>query len=188
MTPGRNAPMVSAEALREAFDRTFATPAVMVDDTRESVLLIQAGNDPYALRLSQVTALVADKRVTWLPGSVPELLGVAAIRGAILPVYDLGALLGYPPTAAPRWFVTAAAFAPDGATARQAIPVALAFDRFDGHRPVMREEISGARAESHTQYVREVVRVDGIVRPLVDLSSVVDAIAMLAQRVPAAKE
>jgi chemotaxis signal transduction protein len=179
MTSDRHTPVLNLAALRKDFDRTFAAAPVTVEDTRESVLLIQAGGDPYALRLPQVAALFADKRVTWLPGSVPELLGVVAVRGAILPVYDLGALLGYPASTAPRWFVTASA-APGG--------VALAFDRFDGHRRVAREEISDARAESHTRHVREVVRVDGSARPLVDVSSVVDAIAALAQRAAAPKE
>lgn len=177
MSADRDIKMMSVESMRDAFDRTFAVAPTFVEDSREGVLTIQAGGDPYALRLSQVASLFADKRVTWLPGPVRELLGVVAVRGAVLPVYDLAALLGYPATTTPRWFVTAAVS-----------PVALAFDRFDGHRRVAREDISAARAESHTEHVREVAGVDGTPRLIVDLSSVVDAIAALAQRAPAAKE
>jgi chemotaxis signal transduction protein len=181
--------IASAQALRDAFDRTFALAPVATDDARESVLMVQAGGDPYAIRLSQIAALFADKRVTWLPGSVRELLGVVAVRGAILPVYDLGALLGYAPAASPRWYVTAhPAFAPDGASARQALQVALAFDRFEGHRRVALDDIAVARAEPHAHHVREVVRIDKLARPLVDLSSVVAAIVRLSQSAATAKE
>lgn len=168
----------SVETLRAEFDRTFAIAPAAIDDTRESVLTIEVSGDPYAVRLSEIAAMFADKRVMWLPGSVRELLGVVAVRGAILPVYDLGALLGYPSaTATPRWFFSVAA-----------APLAVAFDRFDGHRRIARDQRSAARAEPHARHVREVVDIDGISRPMVDLSSVVEAIAALSRVTPRAKE
>jgi chemotaxis signal transduction protein len=181
VTGDRWTPALTVDALRAEFDRAFAVAPVVADDTHESVLIVQVGGDPYALRLSQIAALFADKRVTWLPGPVRELLGVVAVRGAILPVYDLSALLGYAPASAPRWFVTAPVFAPDGASAGHALHVALAVERFDGHRRIAREAFSPSREiDTHTPHVREVVRVDELVRPLVEIPSVVDTIARLA--------
>jgi purine-binding chemotaxis protein CheW len=168
----------SAEALRQEFDRTFAIAPAAIDDARESVLMIQAGGDPYAVRLAQIAAVFADKQVMWLPGSVRELLAIVAVRGSILPVYDLGALLGYASASAtPRWFVTVAS-----------APVALAFDRFDGHRKIAREALSAVRADPHARHIREVLGIDGLSRPMVDLSSVVEAIAALSRVTPRAKE
>jgi hypothetical protein len=88
-------------------------------------------------------------------------------------------LLGYPRAPAPRWLLIAAA-------AR----VALGFDRFDGHLRVSREAISAGSARgaaSHSPYVREVVRTARVVRPLVHMPSVLDAIAALVRRRPRRK-
>ena len=149
-----------------------------IDDSRESVLMIQAGGDSYAVRLAQIAAVFADKRVMWLPGSVRELLGVVAVRGAILPVYDLAALLGYPPAPATlRWFFTVAS-----------APVAVAFDRFEGHRRIAREAPSAARAAPHAGHVSDVIGIDGLSMPVIDLLSVVEAIATRSRVTTRAKE
>jgi purine-binding chemotaxis protein CheW len=125
-----DAPTSRAAELRNAFDRSFAQAPSPEGGALESLLKIRLGANPYALRLSDVSGLFADKKMTWLPSPVPELLGMAGLRGTVLPVYDLGMLLGCPRAAAPRWLVVAA-----GA------PVALAFEAFDGYLSVRAEGI-----------------------------------------------
>jgi chemotaxis signal transduction protein len=120
-----DAPSSRAAELRDAFDRSFTQAPSPEAGAVENLLAIRLGANPYALRLSDVSGLFADKNTTWLPSPVPELLGMAGIRGTVLPVYDLGMLLGCPRAAAPRWLVVAA-----GA------PVALAFEAFDGYMSV----------------------------------------------------
>jgi purine-binding chemotaxis protein CheW len=136
-----------AAELRLAFDRAFAEPTKIQTDTREALLAIRVGAEPYAIRLSEISGLYADRKITPVPGSAASLLGIAGFRGAIVPVYRLRALLGVAEPAsdngaAPRWLVIAAA-----------APVALAFEGFDGQRRVPHDAIvarpHGGRAHAH---------------------------------------
>jgi purine-binding chemotaxis protein CheW len=156
-----------ATELRRAFDRTFSeAPATRTTDLAD-LLDIRVGPDPYAIRLDQVTSVFADKRVTPLPGSFPELLGIAGFRGAIVPVYDLRTLLGYPRNGSQRWLVLTA-----GQTR-----IALAFDQFEGHTRVARTAIAEATgSDNQRHHVREVVRRAGFVRPIVHLPFVLETI------------
>lgn len=159
-----------AEELRQAFDRSFAE-AVTEEAPLEDFLAIGVGTDPYAIRLAEISALLADKPITRLPSPVPELLGIAGFRGAIVPVYDLRALLGYSVASPPRWVTIIAG-----------TPVALAFDAFDGHLRLPRESrVPEGRVEPTRQHVREVLRAAGVVRPIVHLASVVETIKWQTQ-------
>jgi purine-binding chemotaxis protein CheW len=151
-----------AAALRAAFDRSFAQAPSPEGAATEKLLAIRLGAHPYVLRLSEVSGLFADKKITRLPSPVPDLLGIAGFRGTVLPVYDLGLLLGGASTAAPRWLVVAA-----GA------PVGLAFDGVDGYLSVACDAIvSQARVETREPHVREVARSGDLARPLISLASV----------------
>jgi len=158
-------------ALRLAFDRTFAEPMRIETDAREALLAIRVGAENFAIRLSEVAGLHADKKITPIPGGHASLMGIAGFRGAVLPVYRLHVLLGLaaPPAAggAPRrWLVIAAA-----------APVALAFDAFEGQRRVPQDAIvrRPSRAE-HNGCVREFVKSRKVVAPILHLPSVLDAI------------
>lgn len=157
----------SASELRRAFDRSFAEVQRTGTIPQDDLLAVRLGADPYAIRLSDIAGLFADKQITRLPSRVPALIGIAGFRGVILPVYDLTLLLGYSSTALSRWLVIAAG-----------VPVALAFDAFDGHLRLSRDAI--APAESGTDlsrtHVREVARTSGGVRAIVHIPSVLDAI------------
>lgn len=150
--------------LREAFDRSFAQAPSTEAAAVENLLAIRVGPDPYVLRMNEVAGLFADKKVTRLPSPVSELSGIAGFRGAVLPVYDLATLLGYPRPASPRWLVVIAI-----------TPVALAFEEFDGYVTHREEAIAqepqlGARGG----HVREVVQAGGLVRPVISLVSVLE--------------
>lgn len=157
-----------ADALRQAFDRSFTRAPNAETDTAtvENLLAVRVGSQSCVLRLAEVSALCADKKVTWLPSSSAALLGIAGLRGTVLPIYDLGMLLGWPKAAAPRWLLVTAV-----------TPVGLAFDAFDGYLSVPSEAIvPEAGAEAHARHVRDVVRTVDLVRPLVSLSSVLESI------------
>jgi len=80
-------PTVRVSELREAFDRRFAEPAgADAGATQDDFLTITIGADPYAMRLSEVAGLYLTPRITPLPGSVPALLGLVGLRGALVPV------------------------------------------------------------------------------------------------------
>jgi chemotaxis signal transduction protein len=155
-----------AAELRSAFDRGFAAPLRIDAVVEHHLLAIQVGAEPCALRLSEVTGLFADQRITRVPGSHAALLGIAGFRGALMPVYSLRTLLGHSGTQALRWLVIAAA-----------APVAFAFDRFEGHLRAPAEAILPQQSQSRMRaYAREFVRTDAAVRPLLHLPSVIEAL------------
>lgn len=152
-----------AARLRDEFDRAFAHEPALTGEGVENFLQIRIGADGYVLRLGDVAGLFVDKTVTWLPSPVPELLGIAGFRGVVLPVYDLGALLGYPRAGTPRWLLRAA-----GA------PIALAFEGFDGYLHLTAATVL-PQAHARRDHVRETLRTD-VTRPIIHVPSVLDTI------------
>jgi chemotaxis signal transduction protein len=149
-------------ALRADFDRSFTEPARQHDAEYAELLAVRAGGRPYALRLSQASGVHSDRPVTPLPGPQAALLGVAGFSGAIVPVYDLAALLGHPAPDRPRWLVVAAG----------APPLALAFHDLDGHVRVPTSIIvDEAEGGTGRDVLRGMVPLPGGIRPIVDLLS-----------------
>ena len=165
MSPRRIAERDPAGELRQAFDRSFADVPSVDGTGVQDLLDLRFGTAGYALRLGDLAALVADVQITPVPTSVPELLGIAAIRGSMLPVYDLGAILGHPGESNLRWTAVAAGNS----------PVGLAFARFEGHLRVRVDAIA-ADVRSGASHVREVVHLEAGVRSIVSVVSVLDAI------------
>ena len=117
-----------AAELRRDFDRSFAEPPRVDTVVKDDLLAIRLGAQGFAMRLSEITGLFADKKVTRVPGASAALLGIAGFRGSIVPVYDLQSLLGHSGGQTPRWLVIAAA-----------APVAFAFEAFEGQLRVSPE-------------------------------------------------
>src|SRR5262245_52379841 len=155
--------------LRRAFDAAFAAPPPAPATPTVDLLAIQVGGSPYAIRLAEVAGLFAGRKVSPLPGAVHGLLGIAGLRGSLLPVYDLGVLLGQAPCTAPRWLAVAGKK-----------PVAVAFEAVDGHFRLGRDAIAEeASAEGH-RHVREIAR-GPVPRPVVRLASVLEDIERRAR-------
>jgi purine-binding chemotaxis protein CheW len=160
--------------LRDSFDASFSQPPRTGGAELEDLLTIRVAEGSWALRLAEVAGIFADKAVTPLPSPVPALLGLAGFRAAIVPVYDLGTLLGRAGEGSPRWLVLTAS-----------APVALAFDQFDGHLRVSREVTAVEQgSEPSPRRVREVVRTADLARPIVDIPAVLDAIKRQALTTP----
>lgn len=157
-----------AAELRRAFDRAFAEAPRARAEGFEDLLAIRVGQDPYFLRVAEIGGLYAGKAVTELPASPPELLGIAGFRSAIVPVYDLAALLGQPRGRRQklRWLVLAAHSV-----------VGLAFDQFEGYvRAPRKAAAPTVEADQEASVVREVVEVEGLRRPVVHVASIVEMI------------
>jgi purine-binding chemotaxis protein CheW len=155
-----------AEELRLAFDRAFAEPVRPDTTFKEDLLAVRIEAQGYAIRLSEISGLYADKKVTPVPGGHPALRGIAGFRGAIVPVYDLQILLGHASTSTPRWLVIAAT-----------APIALAFETFDGQLRVARDAILPQPARPEIRgYAREFVRTENFAGPIMHLPSLLDAI------------
>jgi chemotaxis signal transduction protein len=160
-----------AAALRAAFDRGFAEPAQIDTNPTEDFLAIRLGSEPHVLRLAEISGLFADKKITRVPGRVAARLGIAGFRGAIVPVYDLAALLGHRMSEAPRWLTLAA-----GA------PVAFAIASFEGHLRIPRDAIlpQGAGDQARN-YVREFLRANDVVCSVIHLPAILDTIGRQGQ-------
>jgi purine-binding chemotaxis protein CheW len=168
------APRVSERAaeLRREFDRAFAEPFRPGTTAREDLLGMRAGAQAYAIRLCEIAGLHAGKKITRVPGSDTALCGIAGFRGALLPVYDLQALLGHSSAETPRWLVIAAA-----------APIALAFEAFEGHLRASRDEIVPQSVRPEVpRYARELVRTKNFIGPILHLPFVLEAIKALRTR------
>jgi chemotaxis signal transduction protein len=122
----------TARTLREEFDASFAAAAA-VPVAHRDVLEIVIGGDRHALLVSEIAGIFVDRAITQVPSRRPDLVGIVGFRGAVVPVFDLAAILGYTAAVTPRWMVLVSA-----------APIALAFDRFAGHVRVPRSEVSDA--------------------------------------------
>jgi purine-binding chemotaxis protein CheW len=155
-------------ALRQDFDRSFAAAAGGPQPSQLDFVAIVVGGDAYAIRLSDVQSLHADRKLVAAPSLLPELLGVCGFRSVLTPVYDLAQLLGYGAGLAARWLVVAQGPA----------PIAFAFGAFDSHLRVSLESVSAPEVSSGSpSAVGGAVREQGITRPLLHLPSLVEAIA-----------
>lgn len=148
--------------LRDDFDRSFSEPVRNHDEEHTELLAIRSGDRPYALKLAQTAGLHPDRPVTPLPGPLPALLGLVGFAGTVVPVYDLATLLGHPAAERPRWMVLAIGTPPLG----------LAFHELDGHVRVPTELIVAEDdADCRTGCLRGMVVLDGVTRPIVDVSA-----------------
>ena len=155
----------TAAALRREFDRSFASAPVTEIARLENMLAVRVGGDAYAIRVAEIGGMYADRRVVPLPSVMPSLLGMTGFRGQLAPVYDLAALLGYPPRTPARWLVLV----------RGRHSVALAFDTFEAQLVVPPERVvtlSDAGNASRPHVRGAVAQGDGSVRPVLDLPSV----------------
>lgn len=162
---------IAATALefRKAFDKGYALPPpALASEQMESLLAIRLAGDPYAIRVSQITGLVADKKVIVVPSPIPWLLGMAGIRGTLVPVYSLASVvcndrdMGHA-----RWL----------AVYEREEPVGLAFSDFEGYLKVLSTQICPA-GQNHAirEHVQDAVRTGEVVRAIVNIPSVVETI------------
>lgn len=156
-----------AAELRRDFDRAFAQVLRADAGQFDDHLAIRLRGDPHVLPLAEVARLAPLPGLVRFPCAVPAWLGLAGVADAVLPVYDLGLLLGYPAGVACRWMV-----------ACRAAPVALAFDGFDGQFRHPREPEARPAPAGHSPPV-EVLSTSGLVRPVVSIGRILAAIQSL---------
>lgn len=128
---GRVSRTLDATALREAFDAGFAHAARRDRPHTVDVLTLRVGGRPFAVRLDTLAGLAADRRVVRLPRTRAALLGVTGVRGVLVPVFSLPALLDLPAPADLRWIATVGDQPGTG----------FAFDALDGHHRVERSAL-----------------------------------------------
>jgi chemotaxis signal transduction protein len=151
-----------ASELRDAFDRACAQPlAAQAVEQTENLIAIRVSEGACAIRASEITGVAKDRKIVALPSTVPELLGIAGVRGTLYAVYSLAAILGYAPEAEqPRWL----------ALCGSEEPFALAFAGFEGYLRLPIGQLYTAELKDATHsYVKHVLRSAGVVRPVVSI-------------------
>ena len=167
MTQDQVAVMSAAAGLRDAFDRCFAAAPSTEEEKSDNFLGIRIGGDPHAVALADIAGLFADRKTVALPGRAAELLGIAGLRGEIVPVYSLRAFLGYPPAEEPaRWLLLAS-----GVQA-----VSFAFDRFDGFARVPHSQLSSVPGTMSRGHVHATATIAGVRRSIISVHSIMTAI------------
>jgi chemotaxis signal transduction protein len=114
----------TAEALRHAFDQSFALPPPPPMEAFEDLITMSLGGNPYAVLLRDIAGMVAGSKVITVPAVAPYFLGIAGVRGEVVPVFGLAAMLGYPEDATPpRWMLLCGG----------KVPLALGFSQFQNY-------------------------------------------------------
>jgi chemotaxis signal transduction protein len=142
----------AAVLLRQEFDLGFAQPENLLTVRPESMLALRFDTAPYALALVEIAELQRTPEILAVPSTTPSFLGLIAVRGALLPAYDLGAMLGHSRAESQAWMLLV----------RMPHAIAFVFDEFEGHRHIAAGDRAG-----------EAVRDAEGWRPLIRLSSLI---------------
>lgn len=157
-----------AAELRQEFDLSFALPPPQALAEVEDLLAIRVEGDPYAIRLSDISGLVSGRKVVAVPGVMLDLLGLAGIRGAVVPVFGLASILGY--TAAngpPRWMILCGAEP----------PIAMAFSDFEGFLRIPKSNLhSDENPRAARQFVNQIASTEGGIRAVIGIPLIVEKI------------
>jgi chemotaxis signal transduction protein len=150
--------------LRASFDNAFALPSETTAAASIGLLAIGVGTAGYAIRMTELSDVQVARKVVPLPGARPEMLGLAGIRGRLVPVYSLAALLGQAVTQAWTWL----------AICGTEQPIGLTFDKLDGYvQAAPADLLPAAGGEGSRSHVRELLRKDGAVAMVVSAASIV---------------
>jgi chemotaxis signal transduction protein len=155
-----------AAGLKAAFDGTFARSPQPLETATEDLLAIRTRGDPYALRVRELTALLVNRKIVPVPSPRPELLGVAGLRGALVPVYCLSSLLGYGANgAATRWL----------AVCGRTQSVGLAFDELESFLRLPRPTLHAVdRGDATRPHLGEAFRIGPATGRLIDTRSILN--------------
>ena len=146
--------------LRQAFDQGFSLPPLAEAGSVESLIAIRVAGKPFAIQVNQIAGLSRVRRLVALPSRIPELLGIAGIRGAIVPVLNLADLLGLESRAEnTRWLVLART---EGA-------VAFGFEEFEAQVEIAAAAMYREPDAAGMGHGGLLARLEGGVRPVVDV-------------------
>ncbi|HEX4339661.1 MAG TPA: chemotaxis protein CheW [Polyangiaceae bacterium] len=151
--------------LRGAFDAAFAAPPPDAEVAVEKFLVTRSGGVAYAIRLGEIGGVAVDRRATPVPGPLPELLGLTAVRGKLVPVYSLSALLGTAAAAAlPRWLILG-----------EREELAFAVDAMDGY--VFGHRVDVLPSSNRSGHCPETLRLENSSMGILSVSSLMKRIA-----------
>ncbi len=170
--------LVRLVELRHAFDRTFQLPYQLATKSVEPMIAFRTAGVALAVRVQHITRVIKRGVILPVPSIVPELLGVAAVRGLLVPVFNLAALLGLPPSGEPQWFLLV----------NRETPVAFAFDGLEGRVEVEQAHLYVDETSSQCKHIHQLAEVGSTVRAVIDIRGLMEEIGQCAGLTTPAKE
>lgn len=170
--------------LQREFDNGFAGPKLNPAEGITVFLNIRVAGEALAVPMLDITGVAKLGRILPLPTHLPGLLGVMALRGTIIPVYDLAVQLGMPAGGTGQaWLLFA----------NRETPIALSFDKFEGQVELGRSSVyehSQAASEGSPahEHLRSVARLGADLRAVVDIPGILKDIRKAAGVVEPVKE
>lgn len=164
MTPQSSPAPFQLDAIRKAFDDAFAAPPPQPPRDAADFLVIGVGGAPYAIRLADLIGLEANCQIVPMPTDRAALLGLCAVRGQLVPVFDLGQVMGLRQVAPPRWV----------ALHRSSGLVGLAFEALEGSQRVPLEDVHALEVPpAQARWARETIVIGSRLIQVVDIPLVV---------------
>lgn len=169
-------PMSRAQELQRAFDAAFALPVQAEAPLLERFLSVSIGSETLALELSgnsaRISTLVANRPLVSLASEGSGFLGLAGIRGEIVPVFNLAWFAGSSRRGTGHWL----------AVLRLPAPAAVAFDGMNGLLELPAADIVTSPATGARQFIRRIAQRSTGRMPILDLDAVAEAIRVTARR------
>lgn len=161
----------SAAALRRAFDRSFSLPLEEASQEVDDLLSVRIAGDPFAIRLRDIAGVIGRRTIVSVPAAAPGLLGLAGIRGDLVPVFGLSPLMGYGDDGgSPTWIILC----------RGQEPIGLGFSELEGYLRAPRSALHAGEAldsiHSTRRYIDRIAATDAGPLPVLGIHRVVAAI------------
>lgn len=155
------------DAMRRAFDQSYAVPPAGESASLERMIMIRLGGEPFVMRAGQITGLAKANRIVPLPSRIPEMLGLAGIRGTLVPVFDLAGILQLKSrTSTPSWL----------ALVNCEVCIALGFDEFNGQEELTPASLYADESHIPRRHVQLLARIGSSVQPVIDVPSILEVI------------
>ena len=159
----------SAADLRNDFDQSYSVPpSSSVAGEIENMLVIHIAQSLYAIRLAEIVGLESKRKIVAVPGPIPEMLGIAGVRGKFVSVYNLAALVGCSSDVTqPQWMVLCGG----------EDQVGLGFAEFGGYLRVPTAQVyEGSRKKEAGDHVKAMARRGDMTYAVLSVPSLVENI------------
>jgi chemotaxis signal transduction protein len=153
--------------LRRAFDQTFAVRPPAPSAAHVDLLALRVAGDPCVVFLRDINGILRATRIASVPGAPADVLGLAGVRGTLVPVFALASLLGHTVQEPARWLLICGTDE----------PLAFAVAAIDGHFQLPESRLhTNAHHADGRPHISQVAETDAGVRPVINIPHLVAGI------------
>jgi chemotaxis signal transduction protein len=154
------------ENLRREFDDAFALPRAYTSSDQERFLFFEVGDEPYAVRITQLATMLTDAAITAVT-QIPGLLGLVGLRGELVTLYSLQELFGQGRGSVPGRFVLISS---------EYRNVGFSVSSVNTYRSVPLTSVSAFADKNARSYIKEILSFDNQTRHVIDFSALVSSL------------